>query len=69
MDSTDRLTEHHKHVFQCQELEVRKNHPEWSEDEILQRCTELRNYTIDREENRELPEHIAKIWNKKRRRN
>lgn len=60
------IDEHHKHVFKYQELEVRKKHPEWSEELILQRCNELRNYTIDREMNRELPEHIAKIWTKKR---
>ena len=67
MDSTDRLKQHHEDVFKCQELQVRERHPEWTYEQVQQRCDELREYILYREENRELPEYIAKYWKKKTR--
>lgn len=59
--------DHNKTLFEAQEATVRLMHPDWTEEQIKERCTELQNHIIDRESNRGFANPVLqKIWEKKK---
>lgn len=54
-----------KHLFESQERTVRMTHPEYSEEEVMQRCQELQNIIIENEERPKWASHLGKIWEAK----
>lgn len=63
-----RLREAHEKIFAGQELEVRKRHPEWSDQQVIQRCEELKQYLIQEETKPKWSSHLGKIWEAKKKR-
>lgn len=63
-----KLKEVHESVFNAQEKIVRDRHPEWTEEQIQQRCEELRNELITQETKPKWSTDIGKIWEKKKKR-
>lgn len=63
-----RLKEHHKSIFSAQEKSVRERHPEWSEQQIQSRVSELREYLLQEETKPKFCTDIGKIWAKKQKR-
>jgi hypothetical protein len=62
------LDEHHETLFKAQEHTVRMMNPDFSEEQILQRCSDLKNQILDAEQNRGISnEVVRKIWEKKSR--
>lgn len=64
-----RLKEHHTSIFSAQERVVRERHPEWSEQEIQTRLTELREYYLQEETKPKMSTEVGKIWLAKKRNN
>lgn len=60
-----RIEQNHKLLFECQEKSVRMENEEWTEEQIQQRCAELRNHIVDAESvnNRFRNPALHKIWN------
>lgn len=58
------ISEYRKNLFECQERAVRLENEEWTEDQIQQRCQELKNHIIDSESinNRFRNPALQKIW-------
>lgn len=58
------IEEYRKHLFECQERAVRTEHEDWTEEQIKQRCEELKNHIIDSESinNRFRNPILQKIW-------
>lgn len=46
-----KINETYRSIFMGQELAVRERHPEWSEDQILERLAELREEIITKQQN------------------
>lgn len=60
------MSDYHKHLFECQERAVRMEAEEGTtEEQIQQRCAELRNHIIDSESmnNRFRNPALHRIWN------
>lgn len=66
-EAEKRLREHHQSVFNAQELTVRERHPEWSEEQIQTRLTELREYYLQEETKPKLSTEVGRIWLSKKR--
>lgn len=62
------IAEHHQQIFQAQEKAVRMYHEDWTEEQIIDRCNELKSITLSKEDinNRFRNERLNKIWNAKR---
>lgn len=60
------INEYRKRLFEAQEITVRAEHDDWSEEQIQQRLTELKNQIIDNETRPKWSSHLGKIWEKKR---
>lgn len=65
----NRLDEHHAQLFEAQEKAVRiEAEGLLSEEEIKAKCTELRNYILEKDtlNNGFINPKLTKIWNSKR---
>lgn len=62
-----KLKEVHTALFAAQERAIRERHQDWNEDQIQQRCQELREFTIQQETKPKWSSHLGKIWETKKR--
>lgn len=58
------IEQYRKELFQLHERAVRVEHEDWTEEQIKQRCIELKNHIIDSESinNRFRNPELQKIW-------
>lgn len=61
-----KLKEVHERLFANQEKSVRERHPEWTEEQIAERCAELRNEVVTNETKFKWSSSLGKIWNAKK---
>lgn len=59
------IPEYRKRLFESQELQVKIMNPDWTPEQVQERCNELQFKIIDAEENRPMAEKFEKIWNRK----
>jgi hypothetical protein len=59
------LREAREKLWRYQEMTVRERHPEWTEEQILERCKELKEEILFKDENFVFP-IVAKIWHTKK---
>lgn len=59
-----RIAEYHKQLFEAQERAARIENEDFTEEQIMQRCVELKNHIIDSESinNRFRNPTLQKIW-------
>lgn len=59
-----RVDEYRKNLFESQERAVRIENEDWTEEQIKQRCAELRNHVVDSESvnNRFRNPTLQRIW-------
>jgi len=62
---TSEVQQYRTRLFQSQERTVRMYNPDMTEEQIQERCAQLRNHIINSEENRPLDERFTKIWGRK----
>ncbi len=60
------IDQYRKNLFQLQERAVRMYNPDFTEDQVSERCSQLRMQIINGEEHRPMSDKLAKIWGKKR---
>lgn len=62
------IPEYHKRLFEAQEKAVRMYNEDWTEEQIRERCNELKNIIISKEDinNRFRNERLNKIWKARR---
>lgn len=59
-----RVEQYHKQLFESQERAVRIENEDWTDEQVQQRCIELRNHIVDSESvnNRFRNPTLQKIW-------
>ena len=58
------IEQYHKNLFEAQERTVRMEHPDFTDEQISNRCAELKNHIIESESinNRFRNPELQKIW-------
>lgn len=60
--------ENNKNILHAQKMTLRERHPDWTEEQINERCLELQEHLLAEETKPKFCTDIGKIWEKKKQR-